>query len=92
MSHQPPSLSTPASPAAGEVPAGRLGPTHTLILLIAFLALGTVLFVQGTPIGDILILLGGCGTLGAATLAAVGGGRWLMAVFVEAAVRSGAGK
>ncbi|MFF9496568.1 hypothetical protein [Streptomyces flaveolus] len=74
------------------MPAGRLGPTHTLILLIAFLALGTVLFVQDTPIGDILILLGGCGTLGAATLAAVGGGRWLMAVFVEAAVRSGAGK
>ncbi|MGY3206345.1 hypothetical protein ACVW19_006942 [Streptomyces sp. TE5632] len=92
MPHQLPSPSTPASPAAGEVPAGRLGPTHTLILLIAFLALGTVLFLKGTPISDILILLGGCGAIGAATLAAAGGGRRLLAVLVEVAVRSGAGK
>ncbi|MFE2463701.1 hypothetical protein [Streptomyces sp. NPDC059402] len=94
MPHQPSFPSTPASPTAGEVevPAGRLGPTHTLILLIAFLALGTVLFLKDTPISDILILLGGCGAIGAATLAAAGGGRRLMAVLVEAAVRSGAGK
>ncbi|MEU5609765.1 hypothetical protein AB0H03_13710 [Streptomyces sparsogenes] len=51
-----------------------------------------VLFHKGTPISDILILLGGCGAIGAATLAAAGGGRRLMAVVVEAAVRSGAGK
>jgi hypothetical protein len=39
-----------------------------------------------------MTLLGGCGAVGAATLAAAGGGRRLMAVLVEAAVRSGAGK
>ncbi|MFJ2217965.1 hypothetical protein ACIQVO_38150 [Streptomyces sp. NPDC101062] len=70
----------------------RLGPTHALILLIVFLALGTVLFLRGTPTGDIMALLGGCGAIGAATLAAAGGGRRLMAVLVETAVRSGAGK
>ncbi|ALO91241.1 hypothetical protein SHL15_0024 [Streptomyces hygroscopicus subsp. limoneus] len=92
MPHQPPSPSPFTSPTAGAVPAGRLGPTHTLILLIAFLVLGTVLFVKGTPISDILFLLGGCGAIGAATLTPAGGGRRLMAVLVETAVRSGAGK
>ncbi|MGW7469297.1 hypothetical protein ACWGJT_32680 [Streptomyces xantholiticus] len=83
----------PASPPPAAVaPAGRLGPTHALILLIAFLALGTVLFREGTPLGDIFALLGGCGAIGAATLAAAGGGRRLVAVLVEAAVRSAAGK
>ncbi|WP_331746190.1 hypothetical protein OG923_32850 (plasmid) [Streptomyces halstedii] len=89
----PPSSAQPPSPApAGEGAAGRLGPTHTLILLSTFLTLGTALFLKGTPIGDILLLLGGCGAVGAATLTAAGGGRRLMAVLVEAAVRSGAGK
>ncbi|MEV4339085.1 hypothetical protein [Streptomyces sp. NPDC049590] len=89
----PPSPSQPPSPAsAGAGTAGRLGPTHSLILLIAFLALGTALFLKGTPISDVLVLLGGCGAIGAATLTAAGGGRRLMAVLVEAAVRSGASK
>lgn len=88
-----PSSPPPAGPTAPAAPsAGRLGPTHTLILLIVFLTLGTVLFLRGTPTGDIITLLGGCGAIGAATLAAAGGGRRLMAVLVEAAVRSGAGK
>ncbi|MET9915059.1 hypothetical protein ABZZ74_51905 [Streptomyces sp. NPDC006476] len=80
----------PASPV--ESSDGRLGPTHALILLIAFLVLGTVLFLKGTPTGDIITLLGGCGAIGAATLAAAGGGRRLMAILVETAVRSGTGK
>lgn len=84
-------LPSPPPPAA-VAPAGRLGPTHALILLIAFLALGTVLCREGTPVGDIFALLGGCGAIGAATLAAAGGGRRLVSALVEAAVRSGAGK
>ncbi|GGV72180.1 hypothetical protein GCM10010277_84790 [Streptomyces longisporoflavus] len=87
----PPPAAEPARQAPAPLP-GRLGPTHTLILLVAFPALGTALFLNGTPTSDILILLGGCGGVGAAVLTAAGGGRRLMAVLVEAAVRSGAGK
>ncbi|MEU3400792.1 hypothetical protein [Streptomyces filamentosus] len=57
-----------------------------------FLGLGSGLFLAGTDLDTVLVLLGGCGAIGAATLAAAGGGRRLMAVLVEAAVRSGAGK
>ncbi|MEU6092774.1 hypothetical protein ABZ865_39665 [Streptomyces sp. NPDC047085] len=92
MNHLPSPPAPAGAPSAGEVPAGRLGPTHALIWLIAVLVLGTTLFLKGTPIGDIFALLGGCGAIGAATLAAAGGGRRLMAVLVEAAVRSSAGK
>ncbi|MGW0875480.1 hypothetical protein ACWD3Z_34090 [Streptomyces sp. NPDC002740] len=88
MNHQP----SPRTPAATPEASGRWGPTHALILLIAFLALGTLLFREGTPVGDILALLGGCGTIGAATLALAGGGRRLIAVLAEAAVRSGVGR
>ncbi|MGA6160682.1 hypothetical protein ACPEIC_46075 [Stenotrophomonas sp. NPDC087984] len=87
-------LPRPRTSAAGPPapPSGHWSPTHALILLIAFLALGTLLFREGTPIGDILTLLGGCGTIGAATLALAGGSRRLVAVLAEAAVRSGTGK
>jgi hypothetical protein len=63
-----------------------------LILLVSFQVSGVALFLLGTPILDIFALLGGCGALGAATLAVAGGGRRLMAVLVETAVRSGAGR
>ncbi|GAA4027250.1 hypothetical protein [Streptomyces plumbiresistens] len=84
---------TPLSPG-GEPggAAGRFGPTHALILLIAFLGLGCGLFLAGTELEGVLALLGGCGAIGAATLTAAGGGRRLMTVLVETAVRSGAGK
>ncbi|MFE9679123.1 hypothetical protein ACKI1K_07120 [Streptomyces scabiei] len=72
--------------------AGRFGPTHALILLIAFLGLGCGLFLAGTELQTVFALLGGCGAIGAATLTAAGGGRRLMTVLVETAVRSGAGK
>ncbi|WP_406165084.1 hypothetical protein OIE52_50495 [Streptomyces canus] len=71
--------------------AGRFGPTHALILLIAFLGLGSGLFLAGTELQTVFALLGGCGAIGAATLTAAGGGR-LISVLAEAAVRSGAGK
>lgn len=79
-------------PHAAPISPGRWGPTQALILLIAFLTLGTLLFHEGTPVGDILALLGGCGATGAGTLALVNGGRRLMAVLAEAAIRSGVGR
>ncbi|QXQ94908.1 hypothetical protein KV381_36240 [Streptomyces sp. WY228] len=84
-----------SSPLAPTAPASsvRWDPTHALILLIAFLALGTLLFLKGTPTGAILALLGGCGAVGAGTLALAGGGRhWLIAVLAEVAMRSGTGR
>ncbi|MGW1170606.1 hypothetical protein [Streptomyces sp. NPDC002550] len=72
---------------AGDGAAGRLGPTHALILLIAVLGLGSGLFLADTPLGTVFALLGGCGAIGAATLTAAGGGRRLMAVLLEVAVR-----
>lgn len=82
----------PAVEPSGQVPAaGRFGPTHALILLLCVLALGCGLFIAGTPLEAVFTLLGGLGAIGAATLAAAGGGRRLVAVLAEAAVR-GAGK
>ncbi|MCX4920099.1 hypothetical protein [Streptomyces sp. NBC_00687] len=75
-----------------EGAAGRFGPTHALVLLIAFLCLGCGLFLAGTELQSVFALLGGCGTIGAATLTAAGGGRRLMTVLIETAVRSGAGR
>ncbi|MEU3342787.1 hypothetical protein [Streptomyces sp. NPDC006668] len=78
--------------AAEPAPAvGRFGPTHALILLLCVLTLGSGLFLAGTPLDTVFTLLGGLGAIGAATLAAVGGGRRLISVLAEAAVR-GAGK
>lgn len=82
----------PAGSGEPDGAAGRFGPTHALILLIAVLGLGTGLFLAGTELETVFALLGGCGAIGAATLTAAGGGRRLMSVLVEAAVRSGAGK
>lgn len=86
---EPPVLSPPAR--CPPLP-GALGPTQALILLVVFLTLGTLLFHEGTPVGDILALLGGCGATGAGTLALAGGGRRLIAVLAEAAIRSGVGR
>ncbi|KUL27326.1 hypothetical protein [Streptomyces regalis] len=89
-----PAAEAPA-PADGGEPdgaAGRFGPTHALILLIAVLGLGSGLFLAGTKLETVFALLGGCGAIGAATLTAAGGGRRLMSILVEAAVRSGTGK
>ncbi|MGW0564446.1 hypothetical protein ACWDZ4_28545 [Streptomyces sp. NPDC003016] len=71
--------------------AGRFGATHALILLIAVLVLGCVLFLAGTPLRTVFMLLGGLGAIGAATLAAAGGGRRLLTAFAEALARSAAG-
>ncbi|WP_019061583.1 hypothetical protein [Streptomyces prunicolor] len=83
-----------AAAADGGEPApaaGRFGPTHALILLLCVLVLGSGLFLAGTPLDTVFTLLGGLVSIGAGTLAAAGGGRRLLAVLAEAAVR-GAGK
>ncbi|MER5498600.1 MULTISPECIES: hypothetical protein [unclassified Streptomyces] len=41
--------------------------------MISFLALGTVLFLRGTPLDEVFLLLGGCGAIGASTLTAASG-------------------
>ncbi|MBT2900384.1 hypothetical protein ACFYW8_39400 [Streptomyces sp. NPDC002742] len=83
---------TAAAESAEPAPAaGRFGPTHALILLLCVLALGSGLFLADTPLESVFTLLGGLGAIGAATLAAAGGGRRLLAVLAEAAVRD-AGK
>ncbi|MDQ1013205.1 hypothetical protein QFZ82_007690 [Streptomyces sp. V4I23] len=89
-----PSLAGPvrACPCTVAGATGRFGPTHALILLIAILGLGSTLFLVGTPLDTVFALLGGCGAIGAATLTAAGGGRRLVTVLVEAAVRSSAAK
>ncbi|MFJ1742417.1 hypothetical protein ACIOG4_27545 [Streptomyces microflavus] len=79
----------PACTAAGPAePAGRFGATHALILLIAVLGLGSALFLAGTPLRTVFALLGGLGAIGAATLAAAGGGRRLLTAFAETLARS----
>jgi hypothetical protein len=69
----------------------RFGPTHALILLLSVLVLGSGLFLAGTPLDTVFTLLGGLGAIGAATLAAPGGGRRLLTTLADSAVR-GAGK
>lgn len=80
------------APACSCGAAGRFGPTHALILLVAVLVLGTGLFLAGNQLSIIFTLLGGLGAIGAATLTAAGGGRRLMTILIEAAVRSSAGR
>jgi hypothetical protein len=82
----------PAPPESGAVPAERFGPTHHLIVLLAVLGLGTALFATGTPMRAVFALLGGCGAIGAATVAAPGGVRRVSKVLLEAASRAAAGK
>ncbi|MEV7434036.1 hypothetical protein ACIQJX_04995 [Streptomyces griseoviridis] len=81
-----------AAPACGCGAAGRFGPTHALILLVAVLGLGSGLFLAGTQLNIVFTLLGGLGAIFAATLTAAGGGRRLVTVLIEAAVRSSAGR
>ncbi|WP_329377014.1 hypothetical protein [Streptomyces sp. NBC_01716] len=85
-----PATACPCVPGAAEPDgdSGRFGSTHALILLIAVLGLGSTLFLVGTPLETVFALLGGCGAIGAATLAAARGGRRLVTVIVETAVRS----
>jgi hypothetical protein len=46
------------------------------------------LAVVGMPVRQVLVLLAGCGTIGAAVYAVGGGGRRLLEAFEAAAVRS----
>ncbi|MDI5969381.1 hypothetical protein POF50_008475 [Streptomyces sp. SL13] len=88
---------TPHTPAPAALPAAgpadaRFGPTHQLILLLAFLGLGAGLFTTGTPMNSVFTLLGGCGAIGAATITTAGGGRRLARALAEAALRAAVGQ
>ncbi|MER8159954.1 hypothetical protein [Streptomyces sp. NPDC094472] len=63
-----------------------------MILLITVLVLGSGLFLLGTSPSSIFLLFGGCGAIGAASLTVIGGGRRLVTVLAETAVRSSTSK
>ncbi|MFM9452495.1 hypothetical protein [Streptomyces europaeiscabiei] len=56
-----------------------------------FPLLGAALALAGMPVSDVLTLLAGCGAIGAATIAAAGGGRRLLTALAAGAVRAAAG-
>ncbi|MFD5836170.1 hypothetical protein ACFWHV_21750 [Streptomyces collinus] len=58
--------------------------------ITVFPILGTGLTLGGMPVLDVL-LLAGCGAIGAGTIAAAGGGRRLLTSLASAAVRAAAG-
>lgn len=82
----------PHTPEPEPASAAGFGATHQLIFLLAVLGLGAALFTTGTPMSAVFHLLGGCGAIGAGTVAAAGGCRRLVRVLVEAAVRTAAAK
>lgn len=59
--------------------------------ITVFPILGTGLTLGGMPVLDVLVLLAGCGAIGAGTIAAAGGGRRLLTSLASAAVRAAAG-
>ncbi|MFM9812918.1 hypothetical protein ACKI16_30955 [Streptomyces scabiei] len=76
--------------AAGVVPVSRLGPAQACTL-IAFLLVGSGLYLRGTALPDVFALLSGCGALGVGAVLALDGGRRLAAV-VGAALHAAADK
>ncbi|WP_327740462.1 hypothetical protein OG749_46095 (plasmid) [Streptomyces nojiriensis] len=89
-----PSATPHALPASGpvEVPGQRLGHTQRIVFSISVMLLGTGLFVTGTPMTDVFMLLSGCGLISATTLAVAAGGRRLAQVLIEAAVQAATSK
>ncbi|MFF7098122.1 hypothetical protein ACFY9A_37920 [Streptomyces rubradiris] len=87
--HQPES----AAPAPQHVTAAPRPPlTGAQVAGIAlFPLLGASLARTGMPVNDVLLLLAGCGAIGAATIAAAGGGRRLLTALAAAAVRAASG-
>ncbi|WP_430378165.1 hypothetical protein [Streptomyces sp. B1-3] len=85
------SLYHPGAPVPPPEPpraAGRSSFTPAQVAgVVAFPVLGTGLSLNGMPLGDILTLLGGCGVIGAVTIATASGGRRLLAA-LAAAVRA----
>ena len=72
-------------------PPSRLSAAQACTL-IAFPAMGSVLYSTGTPLSVIFELLGGCGGIGATACAAACGGRRLIVMLSEAALRAAASK
>ncbi|MGW8955623.1 hypothetical protein [Streptomyces sp. NPDC055709] len=85
-------------PSSGEDkpdPPARTGPGAAQVAAqvagaVAFPAMGSILAMAGMPVTDVFALLGGCGAIGAATVAAAAGGRRLFGALATAAVRAAA--
>lgn len=77
-----------ASPSEPERTAARPLTSAQICGITVFPVLGTGLSLAGMPVSDVLGLLAGCGTIGAATIVAAGGGRRLLSCLATAAVRA----
>ncbi|WP_331746991.1 hypothetical protein OG365_41415 (plasmid) [Streptomyces sp. NBC_00853] len=80
--------SAPTEPTAGQRP----GHTPRIVFSSVVMLLGAGMFLTGTPMSDIFMLLSGCGLISATTLTVAAGGRRLAQVVIEVAVRAAAGK
>ena len=68
----------PSAPDTDDQPA-RTGPHAAQVAgVVSFPLMGIVLTCMGMPAQHVFVMLGGCGAIGAATLAAAGGGRWVV--------------
>lgn len=89
--HSPPAPAFVPGPVPAEAAGQRLGQNHRIAWSSIVMLLGTGLFVVGTPMTDIFLLLGGCGLISVITLTAMAGGRQLTEGLIEAAVRAAVG-
>ncbi|WP_329332707.1 hypothetical protein OG252_51880 [Streptomyces sp. NBC_01352] len=84
------STRAPRTEASQTDPLPRFGAPQAFTA-VSFPVLGSILHVTGMPLQDVFILLGGCGALGVAAIAA-GGGRRRLAGLASAVLRATAGK
>ncbi len=86
------SMHRPGDPAPQPSrPAARPLTGAQICGIVVFPLLGAGLALAGMPVADVLTLLAGCGAIGAATIAAAGGGRRLLTALAATAVRAAAG-
>ncbi|MFE2471650.1 hypothetical protein [Streptomyces mirabilis] len=86
----------PGAPTPPQIPPSRTAARAPLNApqiagIAVFPLLGAWLALAGMAVRDVLTLLAGCGAIGAATIAAAGGGRRLLTALATAAVREAAG-
>lgn len=86
------SMHRPGAPAPQPSrPVARPLTAAQICGIVVFPLLGAGLALAGMPVADALTLLAGCGAIGAATIAAAGGGRRLLTALAATAVRAAAG-
>ncbi|MGW0315109.1 hypothetical protein [Streptomyces flavidovirens] len=85
----PPPAHGALSPATG---AGLRFGAPQAATLTAFPLVGGALHVTGTPVADVLLLLGGCGAIGTGVIITAAGGLRRMASATAALLQAAAGK